>query len=85
MEVAIGIDIGATKCAAGIVTRNGGLLDREVIQVNHRASSEELYDDLAQIVASQLSKAVDNTKRLQLSSELVLQVQSLQMLSGYPR
>ncbi len=59
MEVAIGIDIGATKCAVGIVTRNGGLLDREVIRVNHRASSEELYDDLAQLVASQLSKAVD--------------------------
>ena len=59
MEVAIGIDIGATKCAVGIVTRSGGLLDREVMRVNHRASSEDLFDELAQLVASQLSKAVD--------------------------
>ncbi len=59
MDVALGIDIGATKFAVGIVSRNGGLLDREVTRVNHRATADELYDDLAQLVASQLSKAVD--------------------------
>lgn len=59
MEVAIGIDIGATKCAVGIVSRNGGLLDREVVRVNHAASSEQLFDDVAVAVTSQLAKAVD--------------------------
>jgi glucokinase len=59
MEVAIGIDIGATKCAAGIVARNGGLIDRDVFRVNHKASAEELFDELAVLVTSQLSKAVD--------------------------
>jgi glucokinase len=59
MDVALGIDIGATKFAVGIVSRNGGLLDREVTRINRRATADELYDDLAQLVASQLSKAVD--------------------------
>lgn len=59
MEVAIGIDIGATKCAVGIVSRNGELLDREVMRVNHAATADQLFDDLAVAIASQLSKAVD--------------------------
>jgi glucokinase len=59
MDVGIGIDIGATKFAVGIVDRNGNLLDRELVQVNHRASADELFDNLASLVTSQLSKAVD--------------------------
>lgn len=60
MDVALAIDIGATKFAAGIVNRQGDLLDRDVVFVNHKASADQLFSDLSQIVTRQLARAADH-------------------------
>lgn len=60
MDVALSVDIGATKFAAGLVNRHGELLDRDVMFVNHKASADQLFADLAQIVTRQLARASDH-------------------------
>jgi glucokinase len=59
MDVALAVDIGGTKFAAGLVTRSGELLDREVHRVDHRDSAEEHFEELGRIVTSQLTRATD--------------------------
>lgn len=60
VEVALAIDIGATKFAAGLVNRQGELLDRDVVFVNHKASADQLFSDLSQIATRQLARAHDH-------------------------
>jgi glucokinase len=60
MELALAIDLGGTKFAVGLVTRGGELVDREVVQVEHSASSDELYEDLEQAVVSQMQRAQEH-------------------------
>ena len=57
MEAALAIDIGATKFAVGIVTRNGELLDRALVRIDHRWSSEQLFDELSFAVKVQTTRA----------------------------
>ena len=57
MDLALAIDIGGTKCAAGLVTRSGDLVDREMFRIDHRDNAEELFDELARIVRSQMHAA----------------------------
>lgn len=59
MDTALAIDLGGTKFAVGLVNRAGELLDRELVAVDHGASSEELFDDLARLVQSQMERARD--------------------------
>lgn len=60
MEVAIAIDIGGTKFAAGLVTRSGDLIDREQVRVDHNLSGDALFESLAEIVEHQRQRAVDH-------------------------
>ncbi|MFY8238514.1 MAG: ROK family protein [Ilumatobacteraceae bacterium] len=57
MELALSIDLGGTKFAVGLVTRSGELLDRTVVLIDHRDSSEELFEELATAVRAQLARA----------------------------
>ncbi len=47
MDLALALDIGGTKMAAGLISRTGDLVDREMVRVNHGASADELFADLA--------------------------------------
>lgn len=60
MDIALAIDIGGTKFSAGLVTRNGELIDRVNVPVDHGASADELFDDLEQAVVKQLERARDH-------------------------
>jgi glucokinase len=60
MDLALSIDIGGSKIAVGLVTRNGELIDRTQFVVNAQDSSEELFDDLTRAVDAQLLRAVDH-------------------------
>ncbi|MSO59578.1 MAG: ROK family protein [Ilumatobacteraceae bacterium] len=62
MDVAIGIDIGGTKFSVGVVSRQGELLDRETIAVNHSLKAEELFADLGAVVQRQIARARDHHK-----------------------
>lgn len=66
MDLALAIDVGGTKFAVGLVTRNGELVDRTHVKVDHGASADELYEDLAEAVTDQLSRAVDRHGSLPL-------------------
>jgi glucokinase len=60
MDLALSIDVGGSKIAVGLVTRNGELIDRTQFVVNAQDSSEELFDDLSRAVDAQLLRAVDH-------------------------
>ena len=60
MDLALSIDIGGSKIAVGLVTRNGELIDRTQLVVNAQDSSEELFEDLSRAVDAQLLRAVDH-------------------------
>ena len=60
MDLALSIDIGGSKIAVGLVTRNGELIDRTQFVVNAQDSSEELFDDLSRAVDARLLRAVDH-------------------------
>ena len=60
MDLALSIDIGGTKIAVGLVTRQGELIDRTQCVVNAQDSSEELFDDLSRAVDAQLLRAVEH-------------------------
>lgn len=59
MELALAIDIGGTKMAAGLISRTGELIDRDLVRVHHGATADELFDDLAALVTRQLDRARD--------------------------
>lgn len=60
VDIALAVDIGATKFAVGLVTRQGELLDRDIAFVNHRADGAQLFSDLSNIVMRQITRAVDH-------------------------
>ncbi|NQW61138.1 ROK family protein [bacterium] len=57
MDVLLALDIGGTKVAAGLVTREGIVVDRGRIAVRSNQSDENLFSDVAQLVDSMLTKA----------------------------
>jgi len=59
-DVVLGIDIGGTKMAAGLMTMQGELIDREQIPVDHRLSADALFNSLHTMVNSQLARARDH-------------------------
>jgi len=59
MELALAIDIGGTKMAAGLISRGGDLVDRELVRVNHAATADDLFSDLAGMVERQRVRAVE--------------------------
>ena len=59
MQLSLSIDIGGTKCAVGLVTREGELVDRTSVAVNPRDTAEDLFADIAEAVQQQLARARD--------------------------
>lgn len=57
MELALAIDVGGTKCAVGLVTRAGELIDRVIVHVDHRDNADELFDEIARAVEAQMIRA----------------------------
>ena len=57
MDLALSIDIGGTKFAVGLVARSGELIDRTVVLIDHRDTSEELFEELATAVRAQMTRA----------------------------
>jgi len=53
MQLSLSIDIGGTKCAVGLVTREGELIDRTSVLVNPRDTAEDLFSDIAEAVQQQ--------------------------------
>ena len=62
MDVAIGIDIGGTKFSVGIVSRQGELLDREIIAVNHSLTASDLFATLGSALQQQIGRARNHHK-----------------------
>lgn len=60
MDLALAIDIGGSKIAVGLVTRQGELIDRTQFVVNAQDSSDELFDDLSRAVDAQMLRAADH-------------------------
>ncbi len=59
-DVVLTIDIGGTTMAAGLMTMQGELLDREQIPVDQRLSADALFNSLHTLVNSQLARARDH-------------------------
>ena len=57
MQLSLSIDIGGTKCAVGLVTRDGELIDRTAVAVNPRDTADDLFSDIAEAVQQQLVRA----------------------------
>jgi glucokinase len=57
MEVLVALDLGGTKFAAGLVTRDGVIVDRARIKVNGDQSPDGLFSDLAGMVSDLLVRA----------------------------
>lgn len=50
-DVALAVDIGGTKMAAGMVTREGEVLSRHQVPTPHGAGAEELFGALTEVVS----------------------------------
>lgn len=57
MDVVVSLDIGGTKIAAGLVTRDGVVIDRARIKVNAAQTPAGLFNDLAAMVIDIISTA----------------------------
>jgi glucokinase len=57
MDVLVALDLGGTKFAAGLVTRDGAIVDRARIRVNADQSADGLFSDLAGMVSDLLVRA----------------------------
>lgn len=60
MDLSLAIDIGGTKFAVGLVNRAGELLERSLVRVDHAATHDELWADLAETVDVVLARARDH-------------------------
>jgi len=59
-ELTLAVDIGGTKFAVGLVNRAGELVERNQVRVDHGATSDELWEDLAGIVGATMERARDH-------------------------
>jgi glucokinase len=60
MELTLAIDVGGTKFAVGLVDRAGELVERAQVRVDHSATADDLWQDLAEAVEAQLVRARDH-------------------------
>ncbi len=56
-DVIVAVDIGGTTFAAGLVTLQGELIDREQIQLNHDLQADALFGTLRDLVDGQMERA----------------------------
>lgn len=59
-EVAVALDLGGTKIAAGLVTPQGRLVDRDQFVIDHDLDAEALWTMVAALVEHQLRRAIDH-------------------------
>lgn len=62
-DLIVAVDIGGTKMAAGLMTLQGELVDRDQMLVNHRLGANELFDSLADLVGAQITRAREHHER----------------------
>jgi glucokinase len=62
-DVAVVVDIGATKMAVGLMTMQGELIDREQTLVDHDLNANALYASLDVMVQAQLERARGHHER----------------------
>lgn len=60
MDLSLAIDIGGTKFAVGLVNRAGELTERSLVRVDHGATADELWSDLAETIESVMARARDH-------------------------
>jgi glucokinase len=60
MDVVLAIDIGGTKMAVGLMKMTGDLIDLDRVEVNHDLDADGIFAQLAEIVQSQLERAVEH-------------------------
>lgn len=56
-DVVLAVDIGVEKMAAGLVTMQGELIDRDEVAVNHDLQADALFATLRELLESQLERA----------------------------
>jgi glucokinase len=56
-DAVLAVDIGGTKMAAGLVTMQGELIDRDQFDIDHDLNAEALFRCLAEVAESQLERA----------------------------
>jgi glucokinase len=59
-DVVVAVDIGGTKMAAGLVTIQGELIDRDQIAVDHDLQAEQLFAGLRELIEQQMTRARDH-------------------------
>lgn len=59
-EVAVALDIGGTKIAAGLVTPDGQLIDRAALRIDHQLNGEVLFSQVGDMVVAMQRRAVDH-------------------------
>ena len=57
-DVAVALDIGGTKVAAGLVTVEGRLIDRAQLIIDHQGNAEALFAQVADMVVAMQRRAV---------------------------
>jgi glucokinase len=62
-DLVLAVDIGGTKLAAGLMTLQGDLVDRDQIPVDHSLTAGALFDSLVDLVAGQLTRAREHHER----------------------
>ena len=58
-DLALAIDIGATKMAVGLVTRRGEMVDREIIGTDRDKNANDLFGGLAILVKRHIERAAE--------------------------
>jgi len=56
-DVVLAVDIGGTSFAAGLVTLQGELIDREQVAVNHDLQADALFGTLRDLLDAQMERA----------------------------
>ena len=59
-DVVVAVDIGGTKMAAGLVTMQGELIDRDQMPVDHDLQPEQLFAGLRELIDQQMERARDH-------------------------
>lgn len=60
MKYAVGVDLGGTKTAAGVVSANGEVLFSDTVPTLNRDGGEAILDATAKLVAGLIKKAADD-------------------------
>ena len=60
VDVVLAIDIGGTKMAVGLMKMTGDLIDLDRVEVNHDLDAEGIFAQLAEMVQSQMERAVEH-------------------------